>query len=314
MKKFIALLSALVLMLSFAACGKKEPTNEGTTYEEQIAADELQDLEEELFGTSDSNTEAPSDNGDETSATNALSTETVTNDNGETVTQPITEATTAAQSNVLSDNPAEWSKDQIIKYYKYAAAKSSSVTSKKTMEMKELTVNGGDGVLATFVDMATPLLKDALADNSTEFMGITGGYGKLEPSDVQTAKAYKSGNYTIIEMTLVEQVDGAHGQEKEGTVGHGISVVGDLAIVEENLPMFDIDFENADIKIRYSNPTIKVKINNQTHQIEKGTWSYDVKVDIANLFIQNKKIAAFKADIKSGNGEVTFKVTVGGGF
>lgn len=302
MKKFIALLTALGLMLSFAACSKtaqEEPQVLAT----QMDENEIGELEEELFG-----------NGSESTPTTEAGDKTQNSETDQSTSAATDETTTAAPSGVLSDNPAEWTTEQIVKYYRLAAAKSTNVTSKKTMVMKELSVNGGDGVLATFVDMATPLLKNALANNSTEFTGITGGYANLVPSDVKTAKAYKSGNYTVIEMTLVEQVDGAHGKENEGTVGHGISVVGDLAIVEENLPMFDIDFENADIKIRYSNPTIKVKINNKTHQIEKGTWSYDVNVDLANLFIQNNKIAAFKADIKSGNGSVAFDVTVGGGF
>lgn len=312
MKKIIAVLTALGLMLSFAACSNKTPPIEETTYEAQLNEEEINILEEEL-GLKPTTQDSTNKSETENSGTSAPPTEVVTNAEGETVTQANTEATTAAPSNVLSDNPAEWSKEQIIKYYILAAAKSSNVTSKKTMVMNELTVNDGDGLLAKFVDMATPLLKDALAENSTEFMGITGGYGKLVPSDVKSAKAYKSGNYTVIEMTLVEQVDGAHGQEKEGTVGHAISVVGDLAVVEEKLPMFDIDFENSDTKIKYANPTVKVKINNKTHQIEKGTWSYDVQVDISNLYIKNLRLP-IEVTIKSGKGSVAFNVTVGGGF
>ncbi|MBR3802716.1 MAG: hypothetical protein IKK37_04630 [Clostridia bacterium] len=305
MKKFIALLTALGLLLSFAACGKSDQNTEPATNVTQMNDDEINQLENELFGTTAPPTEATTAPG-----------ETVTEENSSTeeaTTVTSDETTTAAPSNALSDNPAEWSKEQIVKYYKLAAAKSSNVTSKKTMVMKELVVNEGDGLLAKFVDMATPLFKDALAKNSTEFMGITGGYGNLVPSDVKTAKAYKSGNYTVIEMTMVEQVDGAHGKEKEGTVGHAISVVGDLAVIEENLPMFDIDFENSETKIKYANPTVKVKINNQTHQIEKGTWSYDVNVDIKNLYIKNLRLP-IEVTIKSGRGSVEFNVTVGGGF
>ena len=300
MKKFIAVLTALGLMLSFAACSKSDSdTTEPNSNETQLNNDDIDKLEDELFGTS-----APS-----TETTTAADKTTDPDD----LTTTATDETTTAQPSALSDNPEEWSKDQIIKYYKLAAAKSSNVTSQKTMVMKELVVNDGDGLLAKFVDMATPLFKDALAKNSTEFIGITGGYGNLVPSDVKTAKAYKSGNYTVIEMTMVEQVDGPHGQEKEGTVGHAISVVGDLAVIEENLPMFAIDFENSDTKIKYANPTVKVKINNQTHQIEKGTWSYDVNVDIRNLYIKNLRLP-IEVTIKSGKGSVEFKVTVGGGF
>ncbi len=304
MKKIIALLTVPGLLLSFAACNKEKPA-EPISNATQMNENEINQLEEELFGTTVPTTET-------TTAVDETTTN-VTTETDKTTTAAPDETTTAAPSNALSDNPAEWSKEQIVKYYKLAAAKSSNVTSKKTMVMKELVVNEGDGLLAKFVDMATPLFKDALAKNSTEFMGITGGYGNLVPSDVKTAKAYKSGNYTVIELTMVEQVDGAHGQEKEGTVGHAISVVGDLAVIEENLPMFDIDFENSDLKIRYANPTVKVKINNSTHQIEKGTWSYDVNVNLSNLYIKNLRLP-IEVTIKSGRGSVEFNVTVGGGF
>lgn len=304
MKKIIALLTVPGLLLSFAACNKEKPA-EPITNATQMNENEINQLEEELFGTTVPTTET-------TTAVDETTTN-VTTETDKTTTAAPDETTTALPSNTLSDNPAEWSKEQIIKYYKLAAAKSSNVTSKKTMVMKELVVNEGDGLLAKFVDMATPLFKDALAKNSTEFTGITGGYSNLVSSDIKSAKAYKSGNYTVIEMTMVEQVDGAHGQEKEGTVGHAISVVGDLAVIEENLPMFDIDFENSETKIKYANPTVKVKINNQTHQIEKGTWSYDVNVDIKNLYIKNLRLP-IEVTIKSGRGSVEFNVTVGGGF
>ncbi len=293
MKKYIALLTALGIMLSFAACGdSKKPVESETTTEEEIFVDTPTSAEIEI-------TDAP--------------TETVTNAEGETITTAPEETTAAEETTTISANPAEWSKEQIVEFYKQAAIKSKSVKSQKTMIMQELVVNEGDGLLATFVEMATPLFKSALKNNSTEFDGITGGYEKLVPSDVRTAKAYKSGNYTVIEMTMVEQVDGAHGSEKEGTVGHAISVVGDLAVIEENLPMFDIDFDNSDIAIRYAKPTLKVRINNTTGKIEKGTWSYDVNVNLKNLYIRNVRLP-IEVTIKSGHGSVAFNVTVGGGF
>ena len=293
MKKFIALLTALSLMLSLAACGGSgKPVESETTTKEEIQVDTPTSAEVEL-------TDAPD--------------ETVTNAEGETVTTLPDETTSAEETSALSANPAEWSEEEIIEFYKQAAKKSSSAKSQKTMIMNELVVNEGDGLLATFVEMVTPLFKSTLKDNSTEFDGITGGYEKLSPSDVRTAKAYKSGNYTVIEMTMFEQVDGIHGQEKEGTVGHAISVVGDISVVAEKLPMFYIDFENSDLSIRYANPVLKVRINNSTGKIEKGTWSYDVIVNLKNLYIKNLRLP-IELTIKSGYGSVAFNVTVGGGF
>jgi hypothetical protein len=137
MKKFIALLTALGLLLSFAACGKSDQNTEPATNVTQMNDDEINQLENELFGTTVPPTEATTAPG-----------ETVTEENSSTeeaTTVTSDETTTAAPSNALSDNPAEWSKEQIVKYYKLAAAKSSNVTSKKTMVMKELVVNEGNG-------------------------------------------------------------------------------------------------------------------------------------------------------------------------
>ncbi len=286
MKKIIATITAVAMLLSFAACGKTEKPDDTPTTEDVTQAADVP--------TSDTQTQAP---------------ETQTNADGETVTVDPT----TAETTTMPADPSTWSKEQIIDYYKSAAAKSSSAKSQKSMIMKEFVVNEGDGLLATFVEMVLPLFRKTLEENSTEFDGITGGFEKLVPSDVKTAKAYKSGNYTVIEMTMVEQVDGIHGSEKEGTVGHAISVVGDLAIIEEKLPMFYIDFENSDLSIRYANPMLKVRINNTTGRIEKGTWSYDVLVNLKNLYIKNLRLP-IELTVKSGYGSVAFNVTVGGGF
>lgn len=292
MKKFIALLTALSLVLSLAACGGSDKPVEPETTTEEVLADNTTSAEVEL-------TESPD--------------ETVTNAEGEVITTNPDETTAPEETSALDADPAKWSEEEIIEFYKQAARKSKSVKSQKKMVMGEFVVNDGDGFLGAFVEMVIPLFKSTLEENSTEFDGITGGYEKLSPSDVRTAKAYKSGNYTVIEMTMLEQVDGAHGSENEGTVGHAISVVGDLSIVEEKLKIFFIDFDNADVRIRYANPVLKVKINNTTGKIEKGTWSYDVLVNIKNLYIKNLRLP-IELTIKSGHGSVAFSVTVGGGF
>lgn len=285
MKRIIAILTAAVMLLSFAACGKTETPNETketTTENITQAAD---------FSESDT-TENP------TMAEETSEAETTQEETSAEVTR--------------SDDPKEWTEEEIVEFYKEAAIKSTAAKSKQTMSMTELVVNDGDGFIGVFVEMVTPLFKSALEKNSTEFDGITGGYEKLSADDVKTAKAYKSGNYTVVEMTMIEQVDGIHGDAKEGTVGHAISVVGDMAVIEEELPMFTIDFENSDLSIRYKNPTLKVKINNKG-VIEKGTWSYDVVVNLKNLYIKNNRLP-IELTIKSGYGSVAYLITTGGGF
>ena len=211
---------------------------------------------------------------------------------------------------VIETNPSEWSAEETVEYYKASAIKSQSkVKSVQKMTLKELSVNDGDGVLGKFVDFVTPFFVSALEKNSTEFDGITGGYENLTASDTASIKAYKDGNYTVIEMTMKEQTDGIHANDKSGTVGHAISVVGDISVVEKELPQFKIGFEDADISLRYSKPKLKVKIN-KDGIIESGVWSYTVCINIENLRVDAKAVP-IGATVDKGYGEVDYIITVG---
>ena len=292
MKKFTAILMVFAMLFSFAACkDNSKDEGEGMT-----------------------NPYVTGVNG-----------EAVTNEQGEIVTIVSGESTTQASSDaedtiaateltVPSEDPSTWTKEQIVEFYKNAAI--SSKTKVKSIEYKnleEMVVNDGDGVLGTFVEWATPFLVKALEDSQVEFDGITGGYENLVPEDVQSAKAYKSGEGIVVEMTMKEQTDGIHGDRYSGTVGHAISVVGDISSVEEALAKwFKIDFENGKVSLRYTKPTLKVKIN-KDGVVEKGTWSYTIKINVSNL-----KIAAVRLPIEvmvdKAHGTVGYVITVGGGF
>jgi hypothetical protein len=234
---------------------------------------------------------------------------------GGTTTVMSTETTTqlTVENMPVETDPSKWTDEEIVAFYKAAAIRSK--TKVKSVEYKnidEMVVNDGDGLLGTLVEWATPFMVSALEDSQVEFDGITGGYENLELSDAKSVKAYKSGEYTIVEMTMKEQTDGIHADRYSGTVGHAISVVGDIASVEEALPMFKIDFENADIKLHYANPKLRVKIN-KDGIIEKGTWSYDVKINVKNLRVDAVRIP-LGATVETAHGSVGYVITVGGGF
>lgn len=207
----------------------------------------------------------------------------------------------------ISDDPSQWTTEQIVYMYKQAATKShDQVESSQTMNLNKMVVNDGDGALGFFINLITPVINSVVADQTTTYGGITGGYANLVASDVQSAKAYKDGNYTIIEMTMVEQTDGIYGDAQSGSVGHAINVLGNVATAVAEFPDFDIKYEEADIKIHYANPTVKVRINNNDI-IEKGTWSYVAEIYIAHLKINS--IMVDKADA-----EIEYTIVVGGGF
>ena len=207
----------------------------------------------------------------------------------------------------ISDDPSQWSMEQIVYMYKQAATKShDKVESSQTMAMPKLVVNDGDGALGFFVNMITPVINSVIAKQATTYGGITGGYSNLVASDVESAKAYKDGDYTVIEMKMVEQTDGLYGDAQSGTVGHAINVLGNVATAVEQFPDFNIKYEEADIKIHYVEPIVKVRIN-KDGIIEKGTWSYTSEIYIAHLKIDSIMIDKAEAEIE-------YIIVVGGGF
>lgn len=297
MKKILAVLLVFSMMFALVACSGKDEDPitdvnvENTTDDQAVNAGDV-DVE-------------PST--DENASEEDSTEETSTEKDEEQSTGKNDEGTTAKPA--PSDNPAEWSKSEIVDFYKKAATKShASATSSQKMVLHKLEVNEGDGLLSGFVKMIKPIVDTVIKNNETTYGGITGGYTNLVPSDVKTAKAYKQGKYTIIEMTMVEQTDGLYGDFQGGTVGHAINVLGNVATAVEQFPAFDINYKDADIKIKYTKPTVKVKIN-ENGIIEKGTWNYYSKIDIKNLEIENVNIT-----IRKAYAEIEYIIVVGGGF
>ena len=291
MKKLISVLLSVTMLIALASCkNNEEPQNEAETTSQQNIKTTIHSTlthsktSTEFFSETITKTESPS--------------------------SETAKSETKAETTVNNTDPSEWSAEETVEFYKASAINSQNkVKSVQKMTLKELSVNDGDGALGKFVDFVTPFFVSALEKNSTEFDGITGGYENLTASDTASIKAYKDGNYTVIEMTMKEQTDGVHANDKSGTVGHAISVVGDISVVEKELPQFKIGFEDADISLRYSKPKLKVKIN-KDGIIESGVWSYTVCINIENLRVDAKAVP-IGATVDKGYGEVDYIITVG---
>lgn len=282
MKKLLCLLTAAVMIFTLTACGEEQKPDEQTNGQTEI--------NEEITDSVSTDSTAPSE------------TEATTDGEPET-SEPNEEETT------LSADPANWTDEQIVEFYKAAAKKTHPhVTSVQTMSMTELVVNDGDGWIGNLVEMITPFFIKALKKNSKEVEGITGGFENLTVSDAKSIKAYKSGKYTVIEMTMKEQTDGVHGDAYSGTVGHAIKVVGDLAVVQAEFPEFNIGFEESDITLRYENAKLKVKID-ENGMIASGEWSYTVFVNLQNLRVDAVKVP-IGATVKKGHGSVDYKIVL----
>lgn len=302
MKKIIAILLVLSMMFVFVACGGNNddtPTTdvntENTTEDQAVNSGDV-DVEP---STDENVSEEPStdENGEEPSTDNAPDKNDKEGKEDESTTE----------KEELPADPAKWSKKQIVEYYKQSAIKTHpTAKSSQTMDLRKLVVNDGDGALNFFLNMIKPAINTVIKNNSTTYGGLTGGFTKLQPSDVKTAKAYKQGNYTVVELYMVEQTDGMYGDAQEGTVGHAINVLGNIATAVEQFPQFDIKYKEADIKVRYAEPTVKVKIN-EKGIIEKGTWSYNSVIAIRHLEISGIMV-------KKADAEIKYVIITGGGF
>lgn len=294
---FFAVVLAVVLALGVFSFGRDTGIKKGEK------ANAIVDVPAEQNNTVNENSDVPSNDVPQNSQNEDVNSPSKPEDNkNENKDEP------AKKDEPLSDDPAKWSKEQIAEFYKNAATKSHDASeSSQTMAMPKLVVNDGNGALGFFLKIATPAINAVLEKNSTTYGGITGGYANLVGSDMEdNTKAYKEGEYTIIEMQMVEQTDGLYGDAQGGTVGHAINVLGNVATAVEQFPAFDIKFEEADIKVHYVNPIVKVKIN-KDGVIEKGTWSYTSEIYIRHLQINS--IMIDKADA-----EIEYVITVGGGF
>ena len=129
MKKVLALLSALTMLISFTACGKN--TEEETT----------------TVPDSPSYSQTPETDIHEDTTKTAIpeNTDVETSDVITETTSVSGETTTAVQT--LAD-PSQWTKEEIVDFYKNAAAKSNpTAKSSQVMVLNKLIINNGEGAL-----------------------------------------------------------------------------------------------------------------------------------------------------------------------
>lgn len=266
LKKITVFITCLVLLLTFTACGDKGKVDspaDGTT--ESVAQDTTQNVTKE----------------------NVTLTDTVEN---------ATEASTAEVETVEEstetalDDVSALTYEQIAQIYKNAAIKTNpGAKSRRDITLTSIDVNNGQ--YENVFEFITPIMSKILARNSTEVDGITGGFTKLEESDIKTAKAYKQGSNTVIEMTMKNQVAGPREDMNEGTVGHAMAVVGDIGVVVDQLKEYGLPMEisDEDTSIHYSNARLKVTVD-PNGKIVSGTWSYTVDIRMNNYKVFGKDV------------------------
>ncbi len=289
-KKYIALVLTVVMVFSLAACGK----DKNPDVPQENITDNTNSISQDL---TDNNTDnAPTSTVGDTDTSDASVTEPSSVDTSENLSVP---ANAPTKNN---NDPSKWSTEQIVEAYKTAAKKThSSVKSQHRIEMKEVLVNGKE------IGFVVPIMSAFLKSNETDKDGITGGYTNLTAADVASAKAYKNGSATVIEMTMKKQTSGASENANSGSVGHVITGVGDIGAVakqlEDKLPL-EINYNET--KIYYTNPTVKVLID-PNGKIVNGTWQYTVDIRLNNY-------KAFGQPVDSTSIVMVNTLTLNGGF
>ncbi len=293
-KRVSAIILSLVMLFSLSGCGGDN--GEKTPQETTTQSVTQETVEEKVTG------EAVTEETTVTEEKVTEKSEETAETKEETTSSQKTEETTKKPA--LSD---EWSKEKIVEAYINAAKKSNaSAKSAQKISLKKISVN--DGEFEGFFDFIMPIMSKLLANNSKETTGITGGYKNLTASDISTAKAYKVGNNTAIEMVMREQVSGPSDDALSGSVGHAITAVGDIGAVVKQLKDLGIPLElsEKDTKIYYTKPVVKVLINSNG-EIVKGTWKYTVEIRMDNY-------KAFGKDVKTTSVIMDNAITVNGGF
>ncbi len=294
MKRFFALLTMCALLFSFTACNK--------------GSDEITTAPNLGGGDVDVNTEEGMTEENETEEATEIVTEIVTNKEGETeiVTEVVTKKDNVTEKvTTVSKDPSKWSEAEVVSFYKKACNNSTKAISTQTMTMREGTIKC-DGVSEGILSFADKIIRVVMNNQTIDNAGITGGYNRLTVNDCTSAKAYKDGEYTIVEMTMKDQTDGANGDTYSGTVGHAISVVGGIEMVVDKFKDWNVEYKDGDIKIHYTEAKLKVRINSNG-VIEKGTWSYVTTPEVNGLKI-------IGMDINNAGCIIDYKVVVGGGF
>lgn len=190
-------------------------------------------------------------------------------------------------------------KAEILAFYKDIAKKNSDVACYQSFNLKK--VNLGSTIVSNIL---SPLIKDVISSNSKDIPGFPGDMNAFCEDDITSADFKKDdkGNVTIT-FKLKDQTDGLEGEKYEGTVGHGIGVVGNVPRLLKENDVTIADISKASGEITYTNAVITITADKDGKLIKKGCkWSYT-----ATAWAKNVKIQGIT--MKSADGVVDYSLT-----
>lgn len=298
--KLLALMMALALVFSLAACGDKTEEQSTNPSENPAVAESGNDdvtLDPADPDAMTSSEEASAD------ASNETPSENVTTPDGQVDTKTNTSTKAASTDKGLNSTD----KAEIIKFYQAAANKSAKT--KKVQKLTLASLEGGSGFVGGVINTFKGIAQSALEKNSQESQGVPGGFSKLVASDLASASAKSDGKYTTIKMTPKEQTDQPKSQWDKGPVGHAIGVLGDIDNALSQLSGVTVDYQGSGktLTLTYKKPFVNVKIDNNTGKIVSGSWGYDVHIKIDNV---TARVIGVPLTLKGASGVVNQRITM----
>ncbi len=284
MKKLLAILLALTLVIGLAACGAKtedETTTEPTSTEEvteeitEAPTDEVTEPTDE-----DESTEAPEESKEDASEEETKE-----------------EETTEEEKKEFNSTDAK----EVVEFYN-AARKATKPAPKghQTMALSgEIT---GDGVIGVLLSVLQPAAEKALSNNSkdTDFVPAA-DHDDILPSDVTSAKATTKDGVTTVELKFKDQVDGP--DTSKGPVERGISTLGSIDSALNEMGA-EITEGRDTVKLTYTDAYLTAKIKDG--KIIGGTWHYLVKINVGNA----KGKLGISITLKNIKAAVDYKVVI----
>lgn len=284
--KLLALMMALALVFSLAACGGDD-AGDTTTPPANVDANGDETLDP-------ANPANPADPSDTTPTDESNTDESGEQPSDNDATTPDGKKDTTPTSGGKNTDPAKPDADtglntsdkaQVVDAYKKAASAAGKIKRLQTMKLVDLNI--GDKDMNKFPWSTLKGIVDNLISKNSGIsdVGMPGNFGALTQNDLTSAKASTSNGVTTLEMTLKNQTDykSGHPGTKQadawgaGPVGHGIGVLGSIQPVLDDAKVVTISNEK-DIEVTYTNATIKVTVKNG--KVVSGSMGYTVKINL----------------------------------
>jgi predicted small lipoprotein YifL len=245
MKRIIALLLSFVIIFSLVGCSNNE---------------NLENPEQDVNAVVEDVSDNETDVDDSTATDNSEESTTEIDKTNDSENKDDKNSSSDEETAKLSDNPSDWTKEQVVEEYKKAAkASHSSTKTKHEVIIKKISVNNGQ--FEGFFDFIMSIMSKFLENNTDDKDGITGGYSNLTADDVKSAKAYKVGDKIAIELVMKDQVSGMKEPANSGSVGHAITTVGDISDVVKQFKDLGLPLElnENETKIYHGTPSRSIR-------------------------------------------------------